>query len=152
MMKRKILILTMLLACSVSIWAQNPDAIVGKYSVVSPTTKIRSIVEIHKNAAGKYEGNVLWLEVLTNASGDTLYDVHNPDPSKRHIRCDKIRILTGFVYDPNHDRWENGLVYDPESGDFYHAQLKFENETRLKLRGYVGIPLFGRTIYWTKIK
>jgi uncharacterized protein (DUF2147 family) len=30
--------------------------------------------------------------------------------------------------------------------------MNFETKTKLKLRGYVGHPMFGATEYWTKIK
>ena len=59
-----------------------------------------------------------------------------------------LNILTDFVFDD--DEYKNGKVYDPKSGNTYKAYLKLVEPKKLKLRGYVGISLFGRTSYWFK--
>lgn len=47
-----------------------------------------------------------------------------------------------------HDYGE-GSVLDPNSGNIYHAEMQLQkNGNELALRGYVGIPLFGRTTTW----
>lgn len=42
-----------------------------------------------------------------------------------------------------------GTVVDPRDGSAYHAELKIGADHQLKLRGYVGLPIFGRTESWT---
>ena len=60
-----------------------------------------------------------------------------------------LRILSGFSEaDPG--VWEDGEIYDPSDGDVYHANIAEDGPTRLRLRGYIGIPLFGRTQGWTR--
>jgi uncharacterized protein (DUF2147 family) len=44
-----------------------------------------------------------------------------------------------------------GRVYDPESGKDYKGKLHLVDEKTLDLRGYVLIPLFGRTETWTRV-
>ena len=45
----------------------------------------------------------------------------------------------------------NGEILDPENGNVYRARLTLkEDGRRLEIRGYVGIPLFGRTQTWFK--
>ena len=49
------------------------------------------------------------------------------------------------------DAWTSGDVLDPENGKVYAATLRLEDEGRvLKLRGFVGVPMFGRTQTWTR--
>ena len=49
------------------------------------------------------------------------------------------------------DAWSGGDVLDPENGKVYAGTLRLEDDGRvLKLRGFVGVPLFGRTQTWTR--
>ena len=45
-----------------------------------------------------------------------------------------------------------GEIYDPESGKTYSAKMSLESPDTLSLRGYVGIPLFGRPSTWSRQK
>ena len=47
----------------------------------------------------------------------------------------------------------NGTVLDPENGKVYQGVVTLESDgRRLVLRGYVGIPLFGRTEIWSRFE
>lgn len=61
-----------------------------------------------------------------------------------------LLMLTGFLPDSDDtSRW-NGHILDPDSGKVYQAQIWSPRDGVLKLRGYVGIPLFGETHTWTR--
>jgi uncharacterized protein (DUF2147 family) len=47
------------------------------------------------------------------------------------------------------DTWR-GKITDPRDGATYHAILWVDNEGRLNLRGYLGIPLLGSTQVWSR--
>jgi uncharacterized protein (DUF2147 family) len=50
------------------------------------------------------------------------------------------------------ERWEGGEILDPENGKSYHARLTLSPDgRRLAVRGYVGLPLVGRTQTWQRI-
>ena len=40
---------------------------------------------------------------------------------------------------------------DPGSGSTYTCNIALDGDDRLRLRGYVGIPLLGRTTTWTRV-
>jgi uncharacterized protein (DUF2147 family) len=46
------------------------------------------------------------------------------------------------------DRWF-GTITNPEDGRTYKIRLSLDDDGRLRLRGYLGIPLFGSTQMWT---
>lgn len=49
------------------------------------------------------------------------------------------------------DTWEGGEVLDPEEGKIYSANLHLRDDgMRLVLRGYVGVPLLGRSQVWER--
>jgi uncharacterized protein (DUF2147 family) len=43
-----------------------------------------------------------------------------------------------------------GSVTDPRDGSTYGAKIWVDEDDRLHLRGYLGIPLFGQTQIWTR--
>lgn len=70
-------------------------------------------------------------------------DVANPEPAQRTRPMLGLGILHGFAWD--RDGW-HGRIYDPISGHTYTCRLDVERG-RLAIRGYVGLPLFGRTAH-----
>jgi uncharacterized protein (DUF2147 family) len=49
---------------------------------------------------------------------------------------------------PTEDGSWLGKVTDPRDGKTYQAEMWVDNEGRLNLRGFVGLPLFGQTQIW----
>ena len=76
-------------------------------------------------------------------------DVHNPDPGLRDRPLVGLGIFAGFRYDGDGE-WSGGTIYDPNSGNTYRCTLRVVDENALNVRGYIGIPLFGRTETWTR--
>ena len=76
-------------------------------------------------------------------------DTENPDPALRNRELRGLVILTGFRH-AGDGEWTGGRIYDPNSGNTYKGTIRMESENLLKLRGYVGISLFGRTERWTR--
>lgn len=63
-----------------------------------------------------------------------------------------LQILTGLKADGT-NQWSNGKLVDPETGKIYSGKLNLsDNGQSLKLRGYVGSPVFGRSQTWQRIK
>ncbi len=100
-------------------------------------------------------GRIIWLKnpLYTDSRdgevGTPVIDRKNPDPALRSRPVLGLRILEGFT--PEGDsNWGKGTCYDPKSGHTYHGKIHLAAPDRLELRGYVGIPLFGRTSVWTR--
>ena len=41
--------------------------------------------------------------------------------------------------------WRNGSCYDPQSGNRYQCKMRLDSPSELRLRGFIGISLLGRT-------
>lgn len=96
-------------------------------------------------------GDVVWLRSPWDEDGCELRDRNNPEAPLRERSVIGLRILTGFTREPSPDGvWTNGNIYDPASGNTYRCRAQLEGPDRLELRGYVGIPLFGRTTRWLR--
>ncbi len=48
------------------------------------------------------------------------------------------------------DEFNDGTILDPENGKTYKCYLELEGSDKLKVRGYLGISLIGRTQYWKR--
>ncbi len=74
--------------------------------------------------------------------GAVRLDDRNPDPEIRTRPVLGLELLSGYRFSGK--RWE-GKIYDPESGNTYSSRMERDGDGNLKMRGYVGIPLLGRT-------
>jgi uncharacterized protein (DUF2147 family) len=95
-------------------------------------------------------GRVVWLRAPLGDDGCELRDRNNPEPRLRSRRVVGLEVLQGMR--PRADgTWAGGSIYDPATGNTYTCRLALEGRDRLRLRGYVGIPLLGRTTTWTRV-
>ncbi len=102
----------------------------------------------------KFFGKLVWIKIpIDPETGKPKLDKHNPDPELQKRPSLGLELLTNFVFDD--DEWEDGEIYDPKTGKTYSCYMEFpddDNLDNLKIRGYVGISLLGKTTYWTRVK
>jgi len=102
----------------------------------------------------KYFGKLVWIKTPNDPeTGKPKLDKHNPDPELQKRPSLGLELLTNFVFDD--DEWEDGEIYDPKTGKTYSCYMEFPDEdnlNNLKIRGYIGISLLGKTTYWTRVE
>ena len=103
-------------------------------------------IQVYKSG-DKYYGKIVWLK-YPEENGLPRMDANNPDKSKRSQKILGLVILRNFRFDE--DAWEGGKIYDPEIGKTYSCIISLKDKSTLKVRGYVGISLLGRTEIWTR--
>jgi uncharacterized protein (DUF2147 family) len=75
-------------------------------------------------------------------------DTLNPDPARREDPLCGMRLIGGFTPSKRADgAWENGWIYNPDSGKTYSAVISVMDVDTVRLRIYAGLPLFGRTLF-----
>ena len=57
--------------------------------------------------------------------------------------------MQGFRYKGD-NKWTGGTIYDPNNGKTYKGNITKIDTDTLKLRGYIGVSLFGRNEIWTR--
>ena len=131
--------------------ASEADTVLGVWQ----TAQGKSKVEVYQ-CGDKYCGKIIWLKKPVypesdemGMGGQTKIDRMNPDESLRKRSMIGLTIIEGFKYDSELE-WEDGTIYDPQSGKTYTSKMKLVDPGTLELRGYVGIPLFGKTVTWTR--
>jgi uncharacterized protein (DUF2147 family) len=60
-----------------------------------------------------------------------------------------MEMINGFRND-DPGKWSDGSIYSPREGKTYSASIKLRDDGTLKLRGYVLLPLFGKSQVWTR--
>jgi uncharacterized protein (DUF2147 family) len=115
----------------------------------------RAKIEIF-DCGGSYCGKIVWLKETVYPTDDKLgmggkprVDRENPDPARRSRQLMGLQIMEGFVFRSD-GVWDKGRIYDPVSGKTYRGKITLESPHRLYLKGFVGIPLFGRSTTWTR--
>lgn len=124
----------------------KPGDILGIWFNEEKTSK----VQIYQTGT-MFFAKIVWLkEPLDKVSGKPRVDNLNPDVKLSSTPLLGLVVLKNFVFDGD-DEWEDGKIYDPKNGKTYSCYFKFEGSpNRLKIRGYIGVSLLGRTTYWTR--
>lgn len=128
----------------------------GKWKTIDDKTGYsRANVEITKNADGTYHGKIISIKLLPGKSIEDLQD--------KCIACKGnlknapyvgLEIINGFVQNPkNPNEYINGKVLDPITGNVYSGKAKINDKnTRLSMRGYIGISAIGRSVTWIRLE
>ena len=124
--------------------AADGDELLGEWFNQEKDAKI----EIYK-CGSKFCGKIIWLEEPNEEDGTPKIDDENPNESLQNRPIMGLILLKDFEY-KGENMWEDGTIYDPKSGKTYSCYLNLESPTRLKVRGYIGFSLIGKTNYWTR--
>lgn len=136
-MKRIITLVCLSFSLSIAFAQTNADVITGLYWSPKKDAKI----ELYKKG-DKYYGRSIWV-------ANPRKDNQNPVLAMRTREVQGIELLTDFSYDDG--KYTGGKIYDPESGKTYDCKMSLVGKD-LKVRGYIGISLFGRTEIFERIK
>ncbi len=142
-MKQTMCVLILLTFISPSIKAQG---VLGKWHSIDPDTGAKeSVIEIYKTG-DKIYGKII--EILKEE-----------DKDKTCIECtgkDKDQPIQGLVIvrglSKEGDEWTGGKILDPKNGKLYKCYVTLDGDDKLKLRGYIGFSLIGRTEYWYRVE
>ncbi|WP_460576061.1 DUF2147 domain-containing protein [Flavobacterium koreense] len=122
------------------------QSVLGKWKTIDDETgKEKSIVEIYE-VDGKIYGRIV--EIL--------------ETEHRFKKCtlcqgtDKDKPIMGLIFikglTKDGEEYSGGKILDPKNGKLYKCYITLEGNDKLKVRGYIGISLLGRTQYWKRVK
>ena len=122
------------------------QTIFGKWKTIDPDTgKDESIIEVFKKD-GRAFAKII--EIFNDADRDkTCIYCKGPNKDKPILG---LVILNGLK--KVGDEWRGGKILDPKNGNYYKCYITLESQNKMKLRGYIGIALFGRTEYWYRVE
>lgn len=125
----------------------NAQTVLGKWnSKDEKTGEIDSVVEIYEKD-GKVFAKIIDIK----------------DPTLRGTLCtlckgskkNKPTLGMHILYkleQKKYNKWSGGYGLDPRTGNYFNVYIKLVKPNKLKVRGYAGIPLFGKTVYWYRVE
>ncbi|MCF8308758.1 MAG: DUF2147 domain-containing protein [Bacteroidales bacterium] len=144
-MKKTIFLLFTIIAPILLAAQTDADAVTGLWYNEEKDARFRIYEE-----DGKYFAKIVWLEEPIDPETDEpKLDDENPDEDLQDRPIKGLVFMKDFVYDGDGE-WEDGEIYDPKSGKTYDCYIEMKSPDKLKVRGYIGISLLGRTQYWTR--
>lgn len=123
----------------------NADTPVGFWKTIDDSTnEPRAIVEI-KEVSGKFFGNI----VKTFPKDGDKTECTECTGDKKNKPIIGLQIIWDLEKDG--DEFSGGQILDPKNGKIYKAKMSLiENGEKLKVRGFIGFSLLGRTQTWLK--
>lgn len=141
-------LLALALTLSFNIARADTASAVGKWQTRDDKTgEPNSVIEIWEDK-GLYYGKIA-----------KIYNMKSHKPLERCVKCEGdlrnkpilgLTIITNMRYEDG--KYVDGMILDPRSGKNYHATMQTINGgQQLKVRGYLGLPLFGQTKIWHRL-
>ncbi len=128
----------------------NASAIDGYWSTIDDKTgKPKAFVEIIT------KDNIIYAIVRGGypVNGVVPHNICSKCPSPfTNQPVTNMQIMWGVSYNANDKDYDGGQILDPDSGNIYRVMLtpSADNQS-LKVHGYIGIPLLGRTQMWYRL-
>jgi uncharacterized protein (DUF2147 family) len=130
-----------------SVQAANPSP-VGLWQTVDDHTGSATGTIVEISASGdELVGRIVKMAAKPGRPADPLCTECQGDLHNAHAIG--LSIIKGMK--PDGDEWDGGTILDPDSGSTYSCSLRLTDKgTRLVVRGYIGISLFGRSQTWIR--
>jgi len=152
-MKYACFLLILTSAAAIPASAAGPDGILGTWLNQAKDAKIDVF-----QCGNDYCGKIVWMKEpdyppgsKNGTPGTPRLDRFNPDLAKRSTPIMGLQIMSGFQF-AGGKVWNNGTIYDPDTGKTYSSKATLVSPQELDLRGFVGVSMFGRTEKWTRAK
>lgn len=148
MKKLSMALAAMLMSCAALAQQATP---VGVWKTIDDKTKVeKSLVRITE-AGGALTGRI---EKLLDpaAKPDAVCEECTDERKGKPILG--MTILNGVKKNAEHEGlWDGGTILDPNNGKTYKVRLKPAQDGKtLEVRGYVGMPMLGRSQTWIRVE
>ena len=138
----KNLFLLAILTLSVTV---NGQSILGKWVTYDDeTNEKKGLILIYK------KNQTFFAKIIKNYDGEKDAICEECEGEKRNKPIIGLVIIENLK--KNGNVYEGGTILDPETGDVYSCYLELISANKLKVRGYMGFSIFGRTQYWQRVK
>jgi uncharacterized protein (DUF2147 family) len=145
----RLLPLSLALAALLSLpaaWAADMSPVGLWKNIDDVSGKPKALIRISENK-GELEGRI---EQLFRPAGE--------DQNPKCVKCEgvlKDQPIVGMVFmsglKKSGDEYNGGEILDPDNGKVYKSKLTLvDGGKKVNVRGYIGIPLLGRSQVWVR--
>lgn len=122
------------------------QSVIGRWKTIDDeTNKPKSVVEIYEKS-GKIYGKVV--EIFEADKRNKVCEECSGEDKNKPILG--IIVIKGLKKDGK--EYNDGQILDPKNGKLYKCYITLEGNDKLKVRGFIGVSLLGRTQYWYRVK
>ena len=107
------------------------------------TNRLESVIEVYEKNDQVF-AKIIKITNLENQGATCI----NCSGERKNTPISGMNILTGLKKDG--DEWSGGKILDSKNGKEYKCYIQLLDENTLKIRGYIGFSMFGRTAIWKK--
>lgn len=143
---KRILFASLAMLAAASVMAQQASPVGLWKNIDDESGKPKALIRITENN-GELKGKI-----------EKLFREQSEDQYPKCDKCDGalkdqpvlgMTILSGMKRDG--DEYNGGNILDPNNGKVYRSKLTLtDGGKKLKVRGYIGMPLLGRTQTWVR--
>lgn len=145
-MKKSLIVLLALSACATGAMAQDASP-VGLWKTIDDNSgKPKALIRITEGG-GEFKGTI-----------EKLFQEPGQLPNPKCDKCEDARkdqpiigmaIVTGMK--KQGDEFAGGTILDPNNGKVYKSKMTLaDGGKKLNVRGYIGMPILGRTQVWVR--
>ncbi len=144
----KVLILAAVMTFAGTAWAQATP--VGLWKTIDDKTKTeRALVRITE-AGGVLSGRV---EKVLAADAEAGVKCDKCEDDRKDQPMLGMEILRAVKKSSSDNLWDGGTILDAREGKVYKVRLQTsDGGKKLEVRGYVGMPMLGRTQTWLRVE
>jgi uncharacterized protein (DUF2147 family) len=122
------------------------QTVLGKWKTIDDETgQAKSVVEVYEKS-GKIYGKIV--EILNAEKKNAVCTKCSGKDKNAPILG--LIIIKDLVKDG--EEYNGGKILDPLEGEEYKCFITLEGKDKLKIRGFIGLSVFGRTQYWYRVK
>ena len=142
-------------AASAQALPQAARAYLGDWTIVDETTnEAQAVVRITEargstGSAPVVEGRIVRL-LPTAEYPRPAFVCADCEGQYRGVDLRQVLLIREMRWDGS--RFSGGRIVDPEAAKTYRASLTLDGASRLRVRGYIGIPALGRTQVWMRAR
>ncbi len=124
----------------------KPDDIVGVWKPEKEDFK----VELYKEDT-EFAGKIVWMKDSNEKNGKPVLDKLNPQRNKRSQPILGLEVAERFEFNTYDKNWEDGMVYNPMTGETMKCTIQMLDKNKLELVGFVGFSLSEVKIIWNRV-
>ena len=124
------------------------QAYLGRWTTIDDETgEAKSIVEIYEQNGKAYGRIVRLLPTSINPDAVCLDCADEYDGSNMQ----GVVIMRDMAWDAGDSEFNGGTIKDPKTGRTYRCKMELDGPSLLRVRGFVGISMLGRTQVWQRV-
>jgi uncharacterized protein (DUF2147 family) len=94
---------------------------------------------------GAFSGRMIYFKCATDEIMRTCKDTENPDNNLIHRKLLGLTLVTRLIYQGD-NIWDDGKIYDPNSGHTFEARIQMISPRAAIVRGYWKYRWIGRSL------